>query len=165
MVIVLALGGLVYGIAAIYRLRTAEPNLPVYAIAEIDVPQEISGEALRLSIAQRGMSYAIIGDILYYANPDRNLYMYRFNLETDAHELYLQASVFGVITDGEKLFIMVDTQLGVGIFSVNPAGEMQAIAYDVDIHREFRKYRGIIFYSDINGQERTILPCGRPIVL
>ena len=109
--IVAALGGLGYGISAIYRLRTGEADFPMYTINEIvelqeAAPQEITGEALRLSIAQRGMHYAVIDDYLYYANPDRNRYMYRFNLETDAHELYLQVPVFGVITDGEKLFFM-----------------------------------------------------------
>jgi len=164
-VIVLALAGLVYGIVEIYRLRTGVVNLPMYTSHEMVALPELTGEELLTAIKYNGMKYAIIGDYVYYASHDHNLYMYRFNLETYAHELYLQAPVFGVITDGETLFFIAGTLPDTGIFSIDPMGGIQAIAYNVDIEGEFRKYRGVIFYSDIYGQARTILPCGRPIVL
>ena len=162
----LTLAVVVYSVAEIHRLRTGGVDLSIYTIDEIvELPTELTGEELLRSIGYRGMKHAMIGDYLYYANPDRNLHMYRFNLETYSHALYLQVPVFGVITDGERLFIMAGTSPDAGIFSVDPIdGCIQAIAYGVDIDREFHKYRGVIFYSDIYGQARAILPCGRPFI-
>jgi len=165
--IVLALAVAAYSVMEIYRLRTGGVDLPTCASDKIaELPTALTGEELLRYLEYRSMKYVIIGDYLYYVNPDHNRYMYHLNLETYYHGLYLQVPVFGVITDGEKLFLMADTPPEAGIFSVNPEdGDIQALAFSVDIDGEFHKYRGVIFYSDSYGQGRAVLPCGRPFVL
>ncbi|MCL2286814.1 MAG: hypothetical protein FWC32_10695 [Firmicutes bacterium] len=163
----LALLGTAYGFVTIHRLRMEAAPQNVNADAQDYEPQAtLTAGELFHTIEQNGMYYAIIGDYLFYVNPDNGSHMYRFNLSTYYHQLYLQVPVFGVITNGEVLLVMFGTPPDSAILAVDPVNDYtQIIAIDVDTYKEWRIDDGIIFYWDTSGRERSILPCGRPIVL
>lgn len=165
-VIVLAFAGVAYGIVTVHRLHNHEAVLPMYATHEYNAPPTWQTlEELLVFIEHSGTDSAIIGDYLYYINPDRNHHMYRFNMETHCHNLYLQIPIFGVITYEETLFFTAYIFSNPGIYAFGFGEFIGTVASDADINKEWRIEDGIIYYYDINGHERKVTVCGRPIAL
>ena len=160
---VLALAGVAYGFVAILHVPAIEVTAYHH---DQNAETAITAEILQTAINDRQMHHATIGDYLYFANTDSHLYLYRFNLAAHSYKLYLQMPVFGVITDGEELFVLAKNTTETKILSYTPgSGEMKIIARAVDANGEFHKDKGIIFYVDMAGENRAVSTCGRPIVL
>lgn len=139
-----------YGALGVYRLRSPR------AVYEIIVPEEPGFDR------EQPEHYATIDGYMYYASFGG--YMYRVSLQTFSRELYLHMPVFGVITDGERLFFSTADNGARGLLSHCPAtGDMQALTNVIDVNADIRYYNGMIFFVDNNRQIRSILPCGRPV--
>ena len=160
----LALVGTVYGFITIHHFRHEAATVETEDAEDYEPQPTLTARELFDLIEYNGMLYGIIDDYLFYVNTDS--YVYRFNLSTYCHQLYLQIPVFGVITEGDTLFIIIGTPPDSAIMAIDTInGHMQVVAVDVNAYKEWRIDNGIIFFWDISGQERSILPCGRPIVL
>ena len=137
-----------YGALGVYRLQ----SVPAVAVH----PQEAAFEWEELY----GQHYATIGDYLYFANWGG--YMYRVNLQNLSRELYLQIPVFGIVTDGERLFFAVINDGDVVLLS-HSFDDTQHLTNILGADANIRYHNGMIFFVDNAGQIRSILPCGRPV--
>lgn len=139
-----------YGALGAYRLQ----SMPV--VRNVVNQEEISFDWEELY----GQDYATVGDYLYFASFGG--YMYRVNLQNLSRELYLQIPVFGIVTDGEKLFFAVIND-GAMVLLSHSHGDMQALTNILGADANIRYHNGMIFFVDNVGQIRSILPCGRPV--
>ena len=136
--------------------------LGVYRWLSLSAVYEIIPQAQEEPISVEPCFYAVIGGYKYAAGFGRS--MYRINLQTHYRELYLQMPIFGVITDGEKLFFLTASDGTPGLLSYRPAtGDMQAITNFIDAAAGIRYQSGMIFYVDHTRRIRSVLTCGRPV--
>jgi len=150
LLIIVFAAGLAYGVLGIYRLQSMS------VVCNAVRPEENGFEWEEL----HGQHYAAIGDYLYFA--DFGGYMYRINLQNSSRQLYLQISVFGLVTDGERLFFAVINDGDVVLLS-HSSGDIQPLTNVLDVNANIRYYNGMIFFVDNVGRIRSILPCGRPV--
>jgi len=145
--------GLIFGAVGVYRLRTVSPA--AFIPTMLEAPAFDQAE-----LSER--DYATIGDYVYFASFGR--YMYRANLQNFSRELYLQMPVWGIITDGERLFFATAIGEAPALMSYDPAGgDMLAITNEIDARAGIRYYGGMVFFVDGRGRVRCVLPCGRPV--
>jgi hypothetical protein len=162
----LAILGTVYGAVAV--LRATNSGAGVYyehAQQNQDAENEAEIMAATLQYAQ-SMPHVVIGNDVYYISQNSGFYLYRLRTAPFSHKLYLPTPVFGVITDGEMLLLLAqEADVGKIVIYDPAAGEGQVLATHADIHGEFRKAEGVIFYADMDGEARAVSTCGREIRL
>jgi hypothetical protein len=122
------------------------------------------GRELVNHIKDSETEFVIIGDYLYYISEAH--YLYQINLTTYYNLRYLQTPIFAVTTYEEALIFIAGTPPDSRIFSLDTQeGAINTIAYDVCEKSGIYIQNGVIFYTDIYGEERAVLPCGRPVTI
>jgi hypothetical protein len=118
------------------------------------------------------LNLVLLGDILYFTNPENNNFLYRIHLDSLRVELYLPMPVFHTVTDGSRLYFMSGEAGNFGIFALDPADANVVEVLDAGASHGLQivTTTGIVgnvitmlFYVDSAGQVQNIDTAGRHI--
>ena len=136
----------------------------------------VNGADLTRITNHAALNLAVLGDGLFYTNPDRNHHLYRINLETDIHELILPMPVFATVpavlenlleeTLEERLFILAGEPgtPNSGLYKLD-LEEPSITGLVGGVRQGLRIFGDILYYIDTEGRIRSITPDGRQVAV